>query len=92
MSIDRILSVEKPEPAATHVFDESGAIVYSVSTKTNREDRQHWTTVHGVNKEVLAVLEWFDTLEFYVTYGKEERVDLDKWAHTSILPFVQLVF
>lgn len=68
--------------------DESGAVVYSV-LQEDYEGGRHVAQVQGPEKEVIATMEFFDDLKFYVAYGTSEKVEMDKWAHESSLPFHQ---
>ena len=81
--------VMKPNnPANTTLATEDGEVYYTSYTEHEKTSR---TQVRNADDEIIASLEWRDTLPDKVTYGSSKPCSIWDWMKKSIIPFKQYV-
>ena len=81
--------VMKPNnPANTTLATEDGEVYYTSYTEHEKTSR---TQVRNADDEIIASLEWRDTLPDKVTYGSNKPCSIWDWMKKSIIPFKQYV-
>ena len=75
-------------PVNTTLATEDGKVYYTVFTEHGKTSK---TQVRNADDEIIALLEWRDTLPDKVTFGHNKPCSIWNWMKKSIVPFKQYV-
>ncbi|KAK7690587.1 hypothetical protein QCA50_005685 [Cerrena zonata] len=71
-------------PVNTTLATEDGKVYYTIFTEHGKTSR---TQVRNAHEEIIASLEWRDTLPDKVTFGRNKPVSIWDWMKKSVIPF-----
>jgi len=79
------LTLTRDNVSNCDLVDDNGKVYYQVITE--HTDKSTTTTIRNASNEIIASLEWRDTLADKVTYGQGKPMSLWDWMKKSYIPF-----